>query len=172
MRIRKNALLTLLVFIILGFLGLAFYSSLEGKEDSLSKAVFFVSWYDVGKAALEGLPGVKKVKRGFQEGKEINTVYYDPARITIREMEAALKRAGTYQGTEHWISSRGSHLDQASRFPIRRRGEGASGAHPESQTIHPVSSHAGRPRRLPPIVQSGDMGDTGKWKHMGINDLG
>ncbi len=43
---------------------------------------------------------MKKVERGFQDAKEINTVYYDPARVTIREMEAALKRAGTYQGTE------------------------------------------------------------------------
>jgi len=43
---------------------------------------------------------VKKIASGFQEGKEINTVDYDSARITIREMEAALKRAGTYRGTE------------------------------------------------------------------------
>jgi hypothetical protein len=40
------------------------------------------------------------VERGFREGKEINTVYYDPARVSIPEMEAVLKRAGTYQGTE------------------------------------------------------------------------
>jgi hypothetical protein len=31
--------------------------------------------------------------------KEINTVYYDPAVITIEEMEAALKKAGTHLGT-------------------------------------------------------------------------
>ena len=40
---KKNTMLILGVFIFLGFLGLAFYSSLEGKEDSFSKAVFFVS---------------------------------------------------------------------------------------------------------------------------------
>ena len=43
MRLRKNAVINLLVLIFLGFLGLAFYSPLEGKEASLSKAVFFVS---------------------------------------------------------------------------------------------------------------------------------
>jgi hypothetical protein len=43
--------------------------------------------------------GVKRIKNGWQNFKEINTVYYDPAAITIGEMEAALKRAKTYQGT-------------------------------------------------------------------------
>jgi hypothetical protein len=42
---------------------------------------------------------VKRVEKGFHHLKEINTVYYDPAVITIKEMESALKRAGTYLGT-------------------------------------------------------------------------
>jgi hypothetical protein len=42
---------------------------------------------------------VKRVENGFRYFKEINTVYYDPAAITIEEMEAALKKAGTYWGT-------------------------------------------------------------------------
>jgi copper chaperone CopZ len=53
----------------------------------------------VGKAALDGLKGVKKVENGFREGREINTVYYDPTEITIEEMVKALKDAGTYRGT-------------------------------------------------------------------------
>ena len=53
----------------------------------------------MGKATLEGLPGVKSVERGFRNAKEIDTVYYDPAVITVEEMEAALKKAGTYPGT-------------------------------------------------------------------------
>jgi copper chaperone CopZ len=53
----------------------------------------------VGKAALEGLKGVKKVEKGFRDFKEINTVYYDPAVITVEEMEEALKKAQTYRGT-------------------------------------------------------------------------
>ena len=63
-----------------------------------SKVVFFVSWYDVGKGVLEGLQGIKLVKNGFRNFKEINTVWYDPAVIRIAEMEQALKDAGTYLG--------------------------------------------------------------------------
>jgi hypothetical protein len=39
------------------------------------------------------------VERGFHGFKEINTVYYDPALITLKEMVETLKEAGTYQGT-------------------------------------------------------------------------
>jgi hypothetical protein len=39
------------------------------------------------------------VENGFLGSKEINTVFYDPALITIDEMEEALKQAGTYRGT-------------------------------------------------------------------------
>jgi copper chaperone CopZ len=53
----------------------------------------------VGKAALEGLKGVKSVEKGFRKFKEINTVHYDPAIVTIEEMEETLKKAGTYRGT-------------------------------------------------------------------------
>jgi len=42
---------------------------------------------------------VKSVEKGFRNAQEINTVYYDPAAVTIEQMEAALKKAGTYQGT-------------------------------------------------------------------------
>jgi len=45
------------------------------------------------------LAGVKKVKNGWLNSKEINRVYYDPAAVTIGDMEAALKKAKTYQGT-------------------------------------------------------------------------
>jgi hypothetical protein len=46
------------------------------------------------------LKGVKRVEKGFHNLKEINTVYYDPTVITIEEMEAALKKVGTYRGTD------------------------------------------------------------------------
>ncbi len=52
----------------------------------------------MGKAALEGLEGVKDVTRGFSGTREINTVRYDPNRITPEEMTKALKRAGTFGG--------------------------------------------------------------------------
>ena len=82
------------VLIILGGLSSA------GAADS--KATFTVQWYDVGKDALDGLKGVKKVEKGFRGSNEINTVYYDSEVITIEEMEAALKDAGTYIGVEKW----------------------------------------------------------------------
>jgi copper chaperone CopZ len=53
----------------------------------------------VGKEALEGLKGIKKIGKGFRYLREINTVYYDPEIITIDKMEKALKNAGTYVKT-------------------------------------------------------------------------
>jgi hypothetical protein len=52
----------------------------------------------VGKAALDGLPGLKKVKRGWHNRREINTVTYDPMKISVAEMIAHLKTAGTFAG--------------------------------------------------------------------------
>jgi hypothetical protein len=52
----------------------------------------------VGKAALEGLSGIKKVTRGWHNFREINTVIYDSKAITPDDMIAALKRAGTFRG--------------------------------------------------------------------------
>jgi len=42
---------------------------------------------------------VKRVEKGVRNFKEINTAYYDPAIVSIEEMEAALRKAGTYLGT-------------------------------------------------------------------------
>ncbi|MCG6918860.1 MAG: hypothetical protein LJE89_15105 [Deltaproteobacteria bacterium] len=52
----------------------------------------------MGKAALDGLQGIKEVKKGFRGFREINTVIYDPRIITIDAMVSALKRARTYGG--------------------------------------------------------------------------
>ncbi len=70
----------------------------ESKEPSLSQIVFYVRWYDVGKSALEGLEGVKEVRKDFRGFREINTVVYDPRAITPEEMVAALKASSTYLG--------------------------------------------------------------------------
>ena len=69
------------------------------ENPELSKAVFYVQWYDVGETALEGLEGITRIEKGFHNFREINTVYFDPSTITIEEMEDALKKAGTYRGT-------------------------------------------------------------------------
>ena len=53
----------------------------------------------MGKAALDGLEGVRQVTSGFRGYREISTVVYDPQTITVQEMVDALKRAGTYRGT-------------------------------------------------------------------------
>jgi hypothetical protein len=53
----------------------------------------------VGQGVLEGLDGVKQVSRGWRGFMETNTVIYDKSRITIEEMEKALKKAGTYRKT-------------------------------------------------------------------------
>jgi hypothetical protein len=45
------------------------------------------------------LEGIKRIDKGFHNSKEINTVYYyEASKITIEEMEDALRKAGTYQG--------------------------------------------------------------------------
>jgi hypothetical protein len=49
---------------------------------------------------LEGLPGVLDVSSGFKKFREINTVIYDPSKITIDQMIDALKRAGTFIGVD------------------------------------------------------------------------
>lgn len=53
----------------------------------------------MGKSALERLKGVKRVEKGFQNFMEINTVYYDPSKITVKEMEKTLEKARTYRKT-------------------------------------------------------------------------
>ena len=60
----------------------------------------------MGKAALEGLNGIERIDRGFRNFKEINTVYYDASKITVQEMETALKKAGTYLGTAEKADAR------------------------------------------------------------------
>ena len=86
----------LALFVSFVFIIAAGFSEAEAAEAS---ATFTVEWYDVGQDALEGLNGVNKVTKGFRGSKEINTAYYDTEKITIQEMETALKAAGTYTGT-------------------------------------------------------------------------
>ena len=95
MNMSKTRMLLLIIalFCISGSLVFADQEALD------SKVTFTVQWYDVGKAALDGLPGVHKVEKGFRGSKEINTVYYDPDLITIEKMQYSLSEAGTYVGT-------------------------------------------------------------------------
>ncbi|MCF8033624.1 MAG: hypothetical protein K9K66_05180 [Desulfarculaceae bacterium] len=52
----------------------------------------------MGKAALEGQPGISRVTKGWSQSREINTVFYDADKISTDQMVVILKKAGTYQG--------------------------------------------------------------------------
>jgi len=82
------------------------HGSALAENPQLSTAVFYVYWYDVGKSALDGLEGIKRIENGFHNSKEINIVYYDASIITIEEMEDALKKTGTYIGTATRVDAR------------------------------------------------------------------
>ena len=100
MKIQKKSCVLLLPALVLVPLLIITGNGLSNaKTPEWSRVVFYVQWYDVGKAALEGLKGVKSVEKGFHKFKEINTVFYDPALINIDEMEKSLKNAGTYLET-------------------------------------------------------------------------
>ena len=72
---------------------------LKAENPELAKAVFYVSWYDVSEKVLDGLKGVELVSSHFKDFSEANTVWYDPALISIEQMEKALKDAAVYLGT-------------------------------------------------------------------------
>ena len=71
----------------------------------------------MGKAALEGLHGVKKVEKGFRGAREINTVTFDPAEITVAMMVEALTRAGTYRGTATTSGVRNGTAPRSAAIP-------------------------------------------------------
>jgi len=63
------------------------------------QATFVVHCYDVGADALEGRPGVLAVARGWQELHEVDRVSFDPQLVSVEDLEAWLKEAGTYVRT-------------------------------------------------------------------------
>jgi hypothetical protein len=66
----------------------------------------------VSEEVLDGLKGVERVSSHFLGSREANTVWYDPALISIEEMEDALKDGGGYLGTVN-----GNQQRQANRKP-------------------------------------------------------
>ncbi len=48
---------------------------------------------------LDGLKGVEHVSSHFLGSREANTVWYDPALISVEDMENALQDGGGYLGT-------------------------------------------------------------------------
>lgn len=63
------------------------------------QATFIVHCYDVGADALMGRPGVLAVGRGWQDLHEVDRVSFDPQRVSVEELEAWLREAGTYVRT-------------------------------------------------------------------------
>ena len=65
----------------------------------LSKAVFYVAWFDVSEEALDGLKGVERFYSHYLHSYEANTVWYDPALTNVENIEDALKDGAGYIGT-------------------------------------------------------------------------
>jgi len=83
-----------LAFVTIILITMSFQAAFS--EEATAK--FYVTCYDTGKKILSGLEGVKRVENGTEEGKEFNTVYYDPSVITEGEMVDALKAQNVYIG--------------------------------------------------------------------------
>ena len=105
-RLRQRFPYVILILLTIFLFGTAGQALSNSRTDSQSKVTFYVHWYDVGKSALVGLNGISHVTKGFKNFKEINTVFYDPKKITIEEMVKALKDAGTYRGLAEWAFSK------------------------------------------------------------------
>jgi len=70
-----------------------------GERGALSSVTFTVACFDAGASALQGRPGVLSVQKGWQDGREVNRVVFDPQRVSVPSMEAWLKGAGTFIGS-------------------------------------------------------------------------
>jgi hypothetical protein len=63
---------------------------------SLRTDTFAVACYDVGRAALARQEGIIAVSNGWQDGQEVNRVFYDPERVGRNVIEDRLRQSGTY----------------------------------------------------------------------------
>ena len=97
-RVRKYGLLVLGILFLTAVIQAG--SLVAEDKQTETKVVFYVYCFDVGHTALKDLKGVHKVLKGIKNSREINTVYFDPEVITVKQMEEALKKAKTYRGTE------------------------------------------------------------------------
>ena len=68
-------------------------------QNSQARATFEVHCYTVGEHALKGQPGVFSVEPGWRNFREVDRVVYDPAVISIGQMEQLLRQADTYVAT-------------------------------------------------------------------------
>ena len=78
-------------------------SASAAENGGQSEVTFTVACFDVGASALQGRPGVLSVRKGWHDGKEVNRVVFDPQKVSVPSMEAWLKSAGTFIGSEKEI---------------------------------------------------------------------
>jgi hypothetical protein len=90
---------TMRTVIVLATILLALPAALHAEAPERRTATFAVQCYDVGRAALTGLPGVVAVESGWRGGQEVNVVRYDPAQVSPTRLEDELRRAGTWVDT-------------------------------------------------------------------------
>jgi len=86
--------------VLLFTLMLATSSAYTAEDGGKGKVTFTVGCFDVGASTLQGRPGVVSVQKGWQEGREVNRVTFDPKLVSVDAMETWLRRAGTYIDTE------------------------------------------------------------------------
>lgn len=86
------------IAILLALLLLAGTATAEASS-TMAKATFVVHCYDVGAHALDGKTGVLSVERGWSGSREVDRVVYNPEEVSIMQLEAWLKAAGTYVST-------------------------------------------------------------------------
>jgi hypothetical protein len=90
----KNSMFALLLLALGGV-----SSAGAGESGAKSAVTFTVACFDVGAATLQGRPGVLSVQKGWQDGREVNRVVFDPQKVSVPSMEAWLKGAGTFIGS-------------------------------------------------------------------------
>ena len=109
--INKPGVLLTLILLLIFVLVVNGTLALKSESRELPKVIFYVSWFDVSEPVLDGLKGVELVNSDYHGYRERNTVWYDPALISVHEMETALKEAGIYQETAKfpWFPQYGIH---------------------------------------------------------------
>lgn len=67
---------------------------LKARETGIETATFTMGCFWTGEGALGNLPGVIETAPGYQDGREVVRVTYDPARVTPAQMEKTVQSKG------------------------------------------------------------------------------
>jgi len=80
-------------------------SACATEHDGEAAVTFTVGCFDVRASALRGRPGILSIQKGWHNGQEVNRVVFDPQMVSVPSMEAWLKSAGTFIGSEKEMKS-------------------------------------------------------------------